>query len=347
MTSVRSEAVALLRHQGLIVGDPEFLLLRGLAGRDGKSVVLVFDGAPTPSLVLKIPRGTAGEERLRLEHQVLERLHRMAPRLQGTIPEPLGLQRLPKTGRLVLVERALRASERASSSLSGRGISGAAAAGQLLDRAYEWLADFQQATAEAIATDPGDRPHVVEAQLLEQQLVAPMERAATVEPALGPVAAALRDESASFAKMGIPCAWTHGDFCPKNLLLSADDRTIGVADWEMGAPQGLPTTDALYAAIKAAYFLFDRRPDGLAHGLRQAFVGEGPIAAAIQGSVQRFLVRRSIPPEFATFAFPVPLLQMAAHEQRRTGAAHNQWHDLLAVWAPLRSAITLRATAVT
>lgn len=71
----------------------------------------------------------------------------------------------------------------------------------------------------------------------------------------------------------IPLVFEHGDFSAPNLLIDGNHR-LGVVDWELAEPQGLPTADLLFFL---SYVAFSRegaeKPDQYLNAFRRAFFG--------------------------------------------------------------------------
>ncbi len=109
-----------------------------------------------------------------------------------------------------------------------------------------WLADLHRSTARR-GREPGD---------LHERLVArPLERLAASLDLDGPVRRLLA-ETRRRARPLEGCAWPtvfeHGDLSQPNLLLDPS-RGVGVVDWELANPEGMPAVDLFFFLAYAGF----------------------------------------------------------------------------------------------
>ena len=158
-----------------------------------------------------------------------------------------------------------------------------------IQKTIDWLFEFQSASvadAKPLAT-------VFSGRVAEQLAV--LDR---FLPESGEEREALettRDEIEILASSGLCTVFEHGDFSPPNILVDSDGN-IGIVDWELAEPQGIPITDVLFFLTSAA---FARARAGYGQqrvlAFQNAFFGSDPWACKF---VRRFCERLEINSEF-------------------------------------------------
>jgi aminoglycoside phosphotransferase len=245
--------------------------------RTSRHVVALIapEGSDAIQLVAKLPRRADDDTGLRREHANLSRLRDLWPEGGGSYPEIVLLEYMD--GQPVLVEtavpgkplhhRAVRKDPRRAIALVERWLDGLPMTGTSHDD--EWF----------------DRRIGAPLRDFAQQAVLGDETRRLVDETLrivGPLAAAR-----------FPLVFEHGDLTHPNLLLTPDDR-IGVVDWELSQPQGMPVHDyCLFLAFVA--FSLSRVHDrgGQVRAFESAFAGPRPWALSL---VARRLERLSVDP---------------------------------------------------
>ena len=157
-----------------------------------------------------------------------------------------------------------------------------------IQKTIDWLFEFQSASvadAKPLAT-------VFSGRVAEQLAV--LDR---FLPESGEERDALettRDEIEILASSGLCTVFEHGDFSPPNILVDRDGN-IGIVDWELAEPQGIPLTDVLFFLTSAA---FARARAGYGQrrvlAFQNAFYGSDPWACKF---VRRFCDRFEIDTE--------------------------------------------------
>jgi hypothetical protein len=231
-------------------------------------------GSDEPRLVAKLPRRADDDAGLRREYASLSRLRDLWPEGRGSYPEVILLEQVDRQP--VLIETAVRGKalhHRAVRKNPRRVIA-------LVER---WL-DGLPVTG--MSTGDGG--------WFDRMVVAPLGDFAG-QAALGNEARQLVDQTlrivGPLAGARFPLVFEHGDLTHPNLLLTPGDR-LGVVDWELSHPQGLPVHDyCLFLAFVA--FSLSRVHDlvGQVRAFESAFIGPRPWALSL---IARRLARLSI-----------------------------------------------------
>lgn len=218
---------------------------------DASSHVLLFvfpPGAARPSLVAKVPRSDASPPALAREAINLRALESLAagalpgvPRLVPTSSLP-GLLETVVPGREIHPARVRRDPDR------------------YLEAVVSWLIDLHVASRRLCGDAPSWWADSVERPLQRiEALFAPGTRERELTESTRALAEPLR-------AAGVPRVFEHGDLSAPNLLL--DEDRVGVVDWELGNPDGLPASDLFFFLTFVA---FARSGANSTHRCREAF----------------------------------------------------------------------------
>jgi hypothetical protein len=223
----------------------------------GHVVFLVLsDWLTTPILVGKVPRLPGDDRPLAREAANLRALQLVRAGGFDCVPQLVAFETKPPQS--LLLETAVIGAPirlRASGPTS------------TIDKVVDWLIEFHSTTMrssetvaswyERLADEPGDRfLTLFRGDSVERHLV---DRTAAI-------GRALRDRD-------VPLVFEHGDFSPPNILVG-HDGTIGIVDWELAEPDGLPALD-LFFFLTAAAFARDGASTDQAYlaSFRRAFFG--------------------------------------------------------------------------
>jgi hypothetical protein len=262
-----------------VKGTPSCILLtpRFMASRH---VVVLVLGTETgrPCLVAKLPRLRDDDAGIQREAANLRQLERARVGGDPGVPRVLALERFE--GQAILLETAL----------AGRPMDRAAVRsdpGRCLAAVVEW-------TGALPSTAPAER----HAGRYEELLAGPLRRAGgdarlpaewrrLVERTLELVAP-LRD-------VALPLVFEHGDLSDPNLLW-LDGGRVGVVDWELSEPHGLPAHDlCFFLAFVAVATARARRLTTQVRAFHDAFVRPGGWARPLLAAhADRLQVRRSL-----------------------------------------------------
>ena len=109
-----------------------------------------------------------------------------------------------------------------------------------------WLTNLQLATMTRGAKDNDWFARLIEEPFLQFKKILPATDEATH----------LIDETVTmmkpFRNHDLPLVMSHEDFCPPNIL-QAENGSIGVVDWELAEPQGLPAADLFFFLTYIAF----------------------------------------------------------------------------------------------
>ena len=234
-------------------------------------------GSHQVRVVAKLPRRADDDAGLRREYANLSRLRDLWPEGRGSYPEALLLEYVD--GQPVLIETAVRGKalhHRAVRKDPRRAIA-------LVER---WL-DGMPVTG--TSRDDG--------AWFDRTLAAPL-RDFAARAVLGDETRRLVDETlrivGPLADARFPFVFEHGDLTHPNLLLGPGDR-VGVVDWELSRPHGLPVHDyCLFLAFVAFSLARVHDRDGQVRAFESAFAGPRPWALAL---IARRLEGLSVDPE--------------------------------------------------
>jgi aminoglycoside phosphotransferase len=250
----------------------------------GHVVFLVLaDGRPEPVLVAKVPRLAGPSPTLEREADNLRRAQALRPGGWPGIPRLLALEACD--GWPILVETALvgRAYDRAGV----RRDPAAAAA-----RGAAWLAEL----AEASRADRGERG-------IERWVQRPLAELRAALPLASGEMLLLERTLALVEPLGqaeLPAVFEHGDFSAPNVMRLADGQ-LGVVDWELAEPEGLPVADLFFWLSYVAFARAGARTLGeQVAAFRAAFFGP---SAWARPYVMDYAARLGVAPDALTPLF--------------------------------------------
>jgi aminoglycoside phosphotransferase len=159
---------------------------------------------------------------------------------------------------------------------------------ETIQATIDWLFDFQSASA----ADSQPLEKLLGGRVAEQLAI--LDR---FLPESGEERAALEttwSEIEVLAQSGLCTVFEHGDFSPPNILRDGEGN-IGIVDWELAEPQGVPLTDVLFFLTSAA-FARARAGNGQrrVRAFQNAFYGDDPWACKFVG---QFCERFEIDPD--------------------------------------------------
>lgn len=222
-------------------GDPTDLSYIVATPRFRSSSHLVFfvlNGRKAdPVLIIKVPRIANDYDRLSREESNLRLLHEKTEGGIDSVPRIIAFEEYEDIR--MLVETALPG-HKMSSRMKQRPPKSSA------EIVVPWLTELHMATREH---NPGDsdwferlieRPfdHIKESIPLSTREVTLMKQTQTV--------------AEQFRDQDLPLVFEHGDLAPPNILLS-DKGGIGVVDWELAVPEGLPAVDLFFFLTVAGF----------------------------------------------------------------------------------------------
>ncbi len=224
---VEDDRPALAERSALLMKTPRFA---------ASSHVLLFvfpPGAARPSFVAKVPRIDGPSPGLEREEANLRALH------SGPAGRPPGVPRLVTASSLPgLLETVV----------PGREIHPARVRrdpDRYLEAVVSWLIDLHLATRrERGEADPWWKDMVERPLLRIEALFATGAEERELAARTRAIAEPLRSA-------GVPRVFEHGDLSAPNLLL--DDGQVGVVDWELGNPEGLPASDLFFFLTFVAF----------------------------------------------------------------------------------------------
>jgi aminoglycoside phosphotransferase len=305
------------------------LMKNGLGG----GVAFLFDGArDEPMTVLKIRPARGAGPRLEAEARHLRWLASvLPPALAATVPSPLAhvheggeeflwLSVVPGRSAYADLHR-----DFAPRRHVGRHFAGAA----------RWLAAFHAATRPHQDT-PVDIDRLLEDVLMRAGAGAQRSRAAWVD--------VLR---ARWAHAPVARAASHGDFWARNVHFpaGADDRVVGVVDWEHFQPAALPSDDLFQFALTygesypwARYRRVDR-PTAFA----RTFLSDTHVSRHVVRYLQDYVDRTGLDAALLRSLCHLFLLSRAAGDPARPApASRESWLDLHRLLAGAQTSVLER-----
>ncbi len=254
-------------------------------------------GGDRAAFIIKAAETRDDGTRFSREHAALEQLGPTARGAGARVPEA----RLAELadGRPLLVQRGL----------SGRPLAAVIAEQRhrlpaVLAEVAGWIERWNQLTRHV-------RP--LDAATIEREVLGPASRLAPVLDEGDLYRSRLAARCSSLLGRPVPFTARHNDLTMHNVL-SGEDGSLGVVDWETAEASGLPGTDLAYAivdAVAAASNYKDR-----ADAFVRAFTGAGEQAPAIGLLMARHRAALAVPEEVADLAMHACWLHHAANEVR-------------------------------
>jgi aminoglycoside phosphotransferase (APT) family kinase protein len=198
---------------------------------------LLAQGSKAPTFVVKLPRLPGDHRRLDREMENLNAANRH--RAEGDVSIPRVLAYEDYHQHRLLIETAV----------PGRTMSPAVVRRQpelCTETTIAWLTNLQLATMTRDAKGGDWFERLVENPLLQFKKILPVaNEAAHLIDATVAMMQPLRNHH-------LPLVMSHEDFSPPNIL-QADNGRIGVVDWELAEPQGLPASDLFFFLTYIAF----------------------------------------------------------------------------------------------
>jgi aminoglycoside phosphotransferase (APT) family kinase protein len=230
-----------------------------------------------PALVVKIPRIDDLGGFLAREAESLRAVHRARPGGFDSIPRLIAHR--VQGEELVLVETALTGRLMRPSVVRRR-------PRECVVAALRWLVDLQLTTLQRSSWNDNDY------QRLVGEPLDTLERVVAQDEEGSRLAAETRRLIAGLREAPLPLVFEHGDLSSPNLLLLKDGG-LGVVDWELSHPKGLPLVDLLFFLAFVAFAQRDARtPATSVEAFRRAFFGP---AAWARRHVVRYVEQFPLP----------------------------------------------------
>ena len=244
--------------------------------------LLLADGRPDPVLVAKVPRLANTSPSLQREVANLRVIQSARPGGFDSIPRVVAFEEYGH--RPILIETALvgRPMDRLA---VRRNLTGSC------DVVTRWLTEMRHPHQNGRAASTGWFEQLVEQPLNDFAHAFPLSGEETrLLESTWDLVAPLRDS-------GLPLVFEHGDLCHPNLLV-LHRGGLGVIDWELAEPRGLPTYDLFFFLTYAAFaqhHATDNRQYVSAY--REAFFGP---SAWARPYVRTYAERLQLPPRVLT-----------------------------------------------
>lgn len=313
LASESAPLLALGRPPGALVLTPRFRASRHVVG------LVVTGQSPVPRVVVKVPRLPDDASGLQHEREALQALGALATgptRMTAGTPPLLGHGM--RWGFPWLAEGALE-----GRSLGRRDL--LADRDGVVESVRRWTAGLPARDASA------DLDRLVFGQLAALEGVI---EAGGGHASLARLVATTRAALAPLRAVCVPAVVEHRDLAPPNLLL-LPDGTIGVVDWELAEPDGLPLADlAFFLGWAASASGRSSRPESIAAAVEAALIDDAGwarqvlVGEAIRLGLAGDVIDRLMPAVWAR-----ALMGLA----RRTGAGPDlvRWladHRYAAIW---------------
>ncbi|MDZ7267832.1 MAG: aminoglycoside phosphotransferase family protein [candidate division KSB1 bacterium] len=234
-------------------------------------------GHDHPLMVAKLPRLPGDNGRLEREAANLQTAQQARPGGFDSIPRVIAFEEFG--GHYLLLETAV----------AGQPMKPAVVRRQpehCLRTALAWLLEFHAATCSPAMSTPAR---------LDQLVIQPLEQLQTALAAFGEDAVLLeqtRRLCEPLLRPGLPLVLSHEDFSHPNILMTADGN-IGVVDWELAEPHGMPAIDLYFFLTYVAFARHNaRHTPGYLAAFQQAFFG--PRAWALP-HIRTYATRLAVP----------------------------------------------------
>ena len=259
-------------------------------------------GRTVPTLVAKVPRLAGPQPSLVREAENLRALQALRPEGYDSAPRLVLFQEF--AGHAILLETALTGPLLSPERLR-RDFHGSC---QLV---AEWVTELHQRPA------PEEERGDWFLRLVEQ----PLAFLETVFAQAGEKRALLartQELLAPLAELPVPLVFQHGDLSHPNLVLR-DGRQLGVLDWELAEPRGLPACDLFFFLAYAAFARARaNRRGGHVRAFQQAFFGP---EAWTRPFLERYAAAIQLPSQALTPLFLVTWMGVVASQLMRLAAA--------------------------
>jgi len=226
-----------------------------------------------PCLVAKLPRLPEQADHLAHEANALSLVQRARPGGFASVPRPLAFEAF--RGWPILLETAL----------AGRPMTPAEvrrAPGQAVELVTRWLVELHRATITPASPDEWM------ARAVEEPLERLLQRLPPEADGERRLCEATRHVAEELRHFFLPLVFEHGDLSHPNILLSSGQ--VGVVDWELATPNGVPAADLFFFLTFVAFARRDARElDAHVEAFLDAFFGPHPRHAEAVGQYARAL----------------------------------------------------------
>ncbi len=216
------------------LGSPAGLVSVAATPRFQASAHVIFfiltPANPQPILVVKVPRLPGDTGRLDREAENLRAVQAMRAGGFESIPKVLAYE--DYLGHRLLVETAIAFPTMRPSLVRRQ-------PGVCIEALFKWLVDLHTASAQKNREDRNWFQRLVQQSLEQLENWLPM----TSEERL--LLERTRECGASLAECSLSLVVEHGDLSSPNILMN-DKNQIGVVDWELAQPNGLPVVDLIF-----------------------------------------------------------------------------------------------------
>lgn len=202
--------------------------------------LVLAKGNPDPVLVAKMPRRADSRTSIEREAANLQAVQSLRPGGFDSIPRVVAFEEY--CGYPILVETAL----------IGRPITPAAVRDRLgphCEAVTSWLSDLQG--------KQNDDPLGIAGRWFDQLVLPPfsyLDRSFPLSEEEKQVLVKTQEITAPLRKKSLSVVFEHGDLAHPNILLLKDGK-LGVLDWELAMPSGLPLSDLFFFLTFAAFAL--------------------------------------------------------------------------------------------
>jgi aminoglycoside phosphotransferase len=270
-------------------GKPSNLATVALTPRFRASSHVIFfvlaDGKRDPILVAKLPRLLGDNDRLDREVTNLHAAQRARATGFDSIPRVVAYE--DYCDHRILIETALVGGPMNPLQVRRQ-------TKRCLEATLAWLIDLDLATANRCSDDDGWFARLAGNPLKQFKSVLPRS------PEEDRLIDQTYELTVPYREQPIPLVLEHGDLSHPNIILTGKN-SIGVVDWELAEPRGLPATDLFFFLT---YIAFARRgarknTDYLA-AFHKAFFGQ---RAWARPYIVRYIEQMKLPPEMLTPLF--------------------------------------------
>ena len=250
ITELCTELAARWPALGMPGTAPEGGLVIGMdKAPNAKVVLMLFDRAGSPSVIVKTGRTGENDEQLRKEFDVLT--HFWDSGLRTRIPRPLGLFKVGT--RLCLAQTALPGRPMTAVYYTPGHVSSQTAVAADFAAAADWLGEFHRhSVAAPVSVEEWRAGEYTDLMKLYRQRVGYNGREEPLFKLIDDRMDALKDAK-------VPVTGLHGDFWMGNLMLGAakggKTAITGVIDWELGGPAGTPIHDVYKFPTSYSFYL--------------------------------------------------------------------------------------------
>jgi aminoglycoside phosphotransferase (APT) family kinase protein len=253
-----------LERYGGLTGMQSLILTPNFRASRHLIFLLFPEGQRTPALVAKVPRAADGGSSLEQEARNLQAVHAATPGGMDSIPRLVAYETY--CGYPLLIETAIVGPLMSPAAVRANRDANC-------DLLLEWLVTLERSTAST--ADVGWFERLIE------QPIGELARLLSLDEGEQQALEQTHQHTQALRSANFPLVCEHGDMSHPNIILLSETQ-VGVIDWELADPHGLPACDWFFFLSYVASALAQARtPDEHLKAFESAFFGQTAWAGAL------------------------------------------------------------------